>query len=251
MKDYCKILNEIAAAFDMDQWNDQMNNFTGTIKKSVEPSFWKISPLLYDYEDEERGSNGISCIKYDWLNSLNFQIEDYIDEETEEVLEEGCEYYPFYLDREYYLGNTTNIDEEWWNKLLGGTEYDEYVHWYIDKWFEETEEDRSLYDKWPEIRYYFIGCKEYLYDDIHDWERRSGCWSLEDFFFENNYKKIKTWNSPWKYSPYRIVDLYISNDDRRKIVMVGHSQDIPVQERYSNAICIDFIFTKIDDDYIN
>ena len=34
---YCDILNEIASAFDMDQWNDQVNPFTDVIKEYLKP----------------------------------------------------------------------------------------------------------------------------------------------------------------------------------------------------------------------
>ena len=40
MKDYFKILNEIATTFDIDQWNDQVNLFTGAIDKQINIPFF-------------------------------------------------------------------------------------------------------------------------------------------------------------------------------------------------------------------
>ena len=46
MNTYYKILNEIASVFDMDQWDEQVNSFVGSIKKEMK--FFKYKNPFWD-----------------------------------------------------------------------------------------------------------------------------------------------------------------------------------------------------------
>ena len=63
MNTYYKILNEIAAVFDMDQWDEQVNLFTEAIEKSLHPGF--IYQLPKYYAGEEVGLFFHTNVTYD------------------------------------------------------------------------------------------------------------------------------------------------------------------------------------------
>ena len=57
MKNYYKILNEIAASFDMDQWNDQTNLFTNAVAEEIN-LLWEgvmtgveVENIYFDYDE--------------------------------------------------------------------------------------------------------------------------------------------------------------------------------------------------------
>lgn len=212
MNIYYKILNEIAASFDMDQWNNQNNIFTKTIDNTINGGI----PIIINFgEDPKSIQQKIGCAVY-WY----YMNTKWVDGICNEFMSIPSKY--------------TDIDYTWINTLLLNYILSHTYYKHPDKdIFKPNIYDQATWFKnlviFPVESGYNTSLKlspDNLAGRFEDWEDDPDktTWVGGDFYF-NEYKLAKE-EMAWPYVPIEIfndilqsytiyTDQYISDSRKR------------------------------------